>query len=197
VLLAGTFRWIPRTLARRLRRYVQDGGRLASFGVQSLRRGVSVGADRLARPTQPTSLDPFGADLAPVRRASGPADAPQPGVIALTGPQALGLLTNTDGVLDGFRAFEESQQDEGGSVLVSLGQDISEEERAQAEARGEEPREPRPALTARRLGKGVVVRVGLPEWTGRIGEDAEVAQVTHNIVDILRGVRPRPRSPGG
>jgi hypothetical protein len=196
VLLAGTFRWIPRTLARRLRRYVQDGGRLASFGIQSLRRGVSVGTNRLARPTGATSLDPFGARLAPVRRVSGPPDSPQPPVIALTGPQALGLLTNTDGALQGFREFEESQQDEGGRLLVTLGQDISEEERAQAEAKGEEPREPRPALTARRLGKGVVVRIGLPEWAGRIREDPEIAQITHNIVDILRGVSPRPRSSG-
>jgi len=51
----------------------------------------------------------------------------------------------------------------------------------------------RPALTAVGLGKGVVIRVGLPEWPQRL-DVPEVAQVTHNIVDILRGVEPRIRS---
>ena len=32
VLLAGSERWVTRALARRLRRYVQDGGHLATFG---------------------------------------------------------------------------------------------------------------------------------------------------------------------
>lgn len=190
VLLAGTFRWIPRGLARRLRRYVQDGGRLASFGTQSLRRGVSIGGDQLTRPTQPTAQDPFGARLSRVRR-----DGPEaPPVITRSGPQALGLLTNSDGVLTGFRQFEEAEG-ESGRLLTALAQDVSEAERARAEQAGEEPREPRPSLTARRLGKGTVIRVGLPEWARRIGTDPEVAQITHNIVDILRGVRPRPRSP--
>ena len=43
------------------------------------------------------------------------------------------------------------------------------------------------------LGKGIVIRVGLPEWPQRLG-DPYVAQVTRNIVDILRGVEPRIRS---
>ena len=51
----------------------------------------------------------------------------------------------------------------------------------------------RAALSAVRLGKGTVIRVGLPEWPQRLGAP-EVAQVTHNIVDILRGVQPRIRS---
>ena len=58
---------------------------------------------------------------------------------------------------------------------------------------GKDPREIRPALSAIQLGKGVVIRVGLPEWTRKLG-DANVAQVTRNIVDILRGVEPRIRS---
>ncbi len=78
VLLAGSERWVTRPLARRLRRYVQDGGRLATFGVETLRRGVTLRANKpetageLLRPTQPTAHDPFGATLQPVRRASAP-----------------------------------------------------------------------------------------------------------------------------
>src|SRR5439155_24007381 len=78
VLLDGSETWIPRGLARRLRQYVADGGRLASFGVESLRRGVVVRqnaagtAGLLAQPTQPTPVDPFGARLAPVRAVQQP-----------------------------------------------------------------------------------------------------------------------------
>ena len=43
------------------------------------------------------------------------------------------------------------------------------------------------------IGKGVVIRVGLPEWTSKLA-DGNVAQVTRNIVDILRDVEPRIRS---
>jgi hypothetical protein len=49
-------------------------------------------------------------------------------------------------------------------------------------------------LTLSRLGKGTVIRIGLPQWGQRIAKDPEVAQITHNIVDILRGVTPRTRS---
>jgi hypothetical protein len=53
--------------------------------------------------------------------------------------------------------------------------------------------EPAYALTATRLGDGLVLRIGLPEWQGRIAEP-EIAQVTRNVVDILRGTKPRIRS---
>ena len=52
VMLAGSLRWVPRPLARRLRRYVEDGGRLASFGTESLRRGVRVGPASRSRPSR-------------------------------------------------------------------------------------------------------------------------------------------------
>ena len=83
VMLAGPLRWVPRALARRLRRYVEDGGRLASFGTDSLRRAVRVGADRLTRPTQPTPTDPFGARLEPVRRPRAGEDGPAVPLTAL------------------------------------------------------------------------------------------------------------------
>jgi len=40
VILAGSLRWIPRSLGRRLRRYVESGGRVASFGTESMRRAM-------------------------------------------------------------------------------------------------------------------------------------------------------------
>lgn len=198
VVLAGALRWVPRELATRLRRYAADGGRVASFGTETLRRGVQVGATRLTRPTQPTSTDPFGARLEPVRRARPDGDGRSPlPLAALADDRALGLLTGSDGTLGGFAVIEESgvrSESRRAKVLVALGQEVTDAERAEAEAKGELPRDPEPAFTATRLGKGLVVRVGLPEWLDHARSDAEVAQITRNIVDILRRVRPRLRS---
>jgi hypothetical protein len=200
VVLAGSLRWIPRTLGRRLRRYVEDGGRLASFGTESMRRGVQLGEDDLSRPTQPTSTDPFGARL-------GPVIAPRPGddgktplpLTALAEDPSLGLLTGSDGTLPAFGRLEESAKAADAAdarLLTAVGQDVSEGERAKAEAKGVLPREALPALAATRIGKGMVIRVGLTQWARRASADREVAQITRNIVDILRGVTPRVRSAG-
>ena len=57
----------------------------------------------------------------------------------------------------------------------------------------EPPPEARYALTATRLGeKGLIIRVGLPEWTRRLKEP-QIDQVTRNIVDLLRGQEPKIR----
>ena len=50
---------------------------------------------------------------------------------------------------------------------MALGQDVTDAERAEAEAKGEQPRPALPALTATRLEKGYVVRVGLTDWVKR------------------------------
>jgi hypothetical protein len=200
VILAGSLRWVPRPLARRLRRYVDDGGRLASFGTESLRRGVRIGTRRLTQPTQPTPTDPFGARLEPVAnpRTEDDGRTPLP-LTALAEEPALGLLTGTDGVIPAFGRLEESvaRKDTGSAkVLTALGQEVSDSERSKAEAEGELPREALPVLTATRLGKGVEIRVGLTQWAQRAGTDAEVSQITHNIADILRRVKPKVQSAG-
>jgi hypothetical protein len=196
VLFAGSERWVTRSLARRLRTFVTDGGRVALFGGDSMRRGVrlrvlsSEDAGTLQRPTQPTATDPFGARFGKPRTLSQATTISQFG-----GDAEYGLM---EGALDlqGFRRLEESVPVEGPNLLAAVGQPLSPEEEAQSASTGKAPRELRPALTAVKLGKGTVIRVGLPEWPQRLG-DPNVSQVTHNIVDILRGVRPRIRSARG
>ena len=102
--------------------------------------------------------------------------------------------------LDVFGRLEESHERPGdtprqGARRARPGRD-GRRARAASEAKGELPRKPLPALTATRLGKGIVVRVGLTEWAERVGQDREVAQITRNIVDVLRRVTPRVRSAG-
>ena len=194
VLFAGSVRWVTRPLSRRLRKYVSDGGRVALFGGDSMRRGVRLrvledeDAGTLLRATQPTGTDPFGARFGKPRTLSAPATLVQYG-----GGSELGLM---EGALDlrGFRRLEESVPVQ--NPLVAVGQPITPEEESESTTTGKAPRELRPALTAVKLGKGTVIRVGLPEWPQRLS-DPNVSQVTHNIIDILRDVKPRIRSNRG
>ncbi len=194
VLLAGSERWITRAYGRRLRRYVLEGGRLASFGVESLRRGVTIQrnaagtAGRFVRPTQPSVQDPFGTRFEDVRTT------PSATVLSLIeGDAAYGLLTGFDGALGGFSVLEESDLPSGGrgEILAALGVETAIEETP--EVPDELPPAPLPALAATEVGEGLVIRVGLPQWSGRL-EDRQVAQITRNIVDLLRGTEPKIRS---
>jgi hypothetical protein len=193
VLLAGAERWIPRSYARRLRDYVDDGGRLASIGVESLRRGVTVRANatnsagRFLRPTQASASDPFGTRFQPLRRTDAPTT-----LTVIDGDPAYALLEGFDGTLDGFSVFEESDppQNDHGRILAALGV-----ENASAEEDTDElPAPLRPALAATEIGKGVMIRVGLPEWTQRL-DDRQVAQITLNIADLLRRLPAKIHTP--
>ncbi len=192
VLLPGSMRWVPRDVARRLRRYVQDGGHVASFGTDTLRRGVDVTASRLVAPTQPTDLDPFGTRLGRIQRE--PAGRP---LVPTADDEKLGLYTGFDGTLEGFSSYEPSEPRPLGGrakVVTALAPELADPEADPADEEAHPP-EPLPALTATRLGKGVVIRVGLPGWSERLRTDREVDQLTRNIVDVLRGVTPKQRLP--
>jgi flagellar hook assembly protein FlgD len=195
VLLAGSERWITRPYARRLRRYVADGGRLASFGAGSLRRGVTILHDeqeqsgQLVRPTQPTLVDPFGTRFSPLRRV--PADAT---LTPIGGDPNHELLTGFDGALSGFSELEESEPPRGGGtarLVVALGVETAPETE-ESGVPEELPPPAQPAFAATRIGSGLMVRIGLPQWAQRL-DDPQVAQLTHNVADVLRGVRPRIR----
>jgi hypothetical protein len=193
VLFAGSERWVTRSLAKRLRRYVADGGRVATFGTDTLRRGVTLrsnaaaDAGTLSRATSQATTDPFGARVGKPRTLAAQASLSQ-----FDGVDAYGLM---EGALDlpGFTQLEESAPVSGGKLLAAVGQPLTSAETTAAEQSGKAARELRPALTAVGLGKGTVIRVGLPEWSQRLG-DPNVAQVTRNIIDLLRGVKPRIRS---
>jgi hypothetical protein len=192
VLLLGAERWVPPAFARRLRRYVADGGRLVTIGTDSLRRGVAVlrpgegRAGKLVRPTQPIERDPFGARLRALRElAAGTVLRP------IAGSADAPLLAFWDGTLDGFATAEESEPPtppDRVKVLAAVGvEPVTDDPDAL-------PAPPRPALTASRLGKGLVIRIGLPGWALRLREDPDVAQLTRNAVDLVAGSKPKPRA---
>jgi hypothetical protein len=128
--------------------------------------------------------------MRPVRRLARPV-----ALVPLDDDPKLGLLEGTGASLPGFRILEESVASRGGrrALRAGVGEDRGDEAPIDPETGA--PEAPRPALTGSRLRNGVVIRVGLGEWGRRLRDDADVQQITRNIADILRRVRPRPRSP--
>lgn len=193
VIFAGASRWVTRPLARRLRRYVQEGGRVAVFGAGGLRASVQVGATRLLRPTPPGPADAFGG------RFADPRDLPGGAVLSavLDDPPGFPVFTAWDGFLEAFGRVEElTGAGQGGEVVAGVGQPVTAEEIAAAEAADRDPRDAESyALSVVKQGEGYVLRVGIDGWVKRLSEgDADVAQVTRNVVDLVRRVNPRPRS---
>jgi FlgD Ig-like domain len=187
VLLPAPLQWVSTELARRLRRYVADGGRLAYFGPDSLRRGVVVARDRLLRPLPQTGEDPFGVRLRAPRGLPARVGPLQP--IADAG--GTGLLTGVER-LPGFREVEESS---GGERPLAALAAVDARAQDAAEAAGQPLPPSYPALALWRVGKGSVIRVGLPEWGARLAaRRPPVEQLTRNIADLVRGVKPRIHS---
>jgi flagellar hook assembly protein FlgD len=187
VLLPGPLQWVTTGLAGRLRRYVDGGGRLAMFGADSLRRGVDIGRDRLLRPLPPTAGDPFGTRLRPLRRQPPGAEPLQP----TADEGATGLLTGVE-TLPGFTVLEESEGTE--KVRAALAA-VDTKAQDKAEAASEPLPKSYPVLELARVGKGFVIRVGLPEWGSRLAAgQPEVQQLTRNIADLIRGYKPKLHS---
>ena len=192
VLFAGPSQWVSRPLARRLRQYVEEGGRVALFGTGGLRGGVEVGETRLTRPTPPGPADALGGRIADPREIDGDVELGQ----LKDDTQTLRIFDGWDGFVGGFDRVEELiSPGDGGELVAGIGQLVTEEEVLEAQEAGEEPREEQPALSAVKQGKGYVFRIGIDGWSKRIAEgDGDVVQLTRNVVDLLRRVTPRPRS---
>lgn len=163
VVFAGSARWLPPALGRRLRDYVRDGGRVATLGADSLHRGVRLTDDTLDRPSRRRPADDFGERTEMMRTTSAPMAVEQ---------DDLGLFEGADALIGDFELFEQSLAlPEGGRQQVAAG------------------REPEtPAFVAYSLGDGLVVRAGTPEWSGQLAEsslDLEVPRVTEAIWELM------------
>jgi hypothetical protein len=166
VIIAGDARWHLPALARRLRSHVEDGGRVALFGADSLRRPVSLDGDVLTNPGTRRPVDPFGERTELTRTGEAPMRVQRKG---------LGLFRGTDDLLGSFTLFERS---------LSLA--------PQARLEASAGRDADPALVGYRLGKGTVVRLGSPGWPGELREERaslEVQRVTRNLWRLLSSAR--------
>jgi hypothetical protein len=160
VLFASDETWLTDKLDVALRDYVDAGGRIASFGTNSFRRRVSVGPTALSAPTLPERVNVFGEQTAPARIVPAP---------MVVNEDRLGLFAHTDNFVGLFSRFEQSQGlVPGARVLTSAGRDAQH-----------------PAFVAYRLGKGLMIRTGTPDWASSIAGDIELTQVTRRIWTLL------------
>jgi hypothetical protein len=154
VILPSDVRWLPRALQLRLRSYVRDGGRVASFGVDSLRRQVSISPRaRLIDPTPPATTDIFGARPRPLQGLDDPTRL-------VEADDKIGLFEGTTGAFGPFSRFQEA--DLAGERLAS--------------AITEQPQTGRPVIAVTRLGKGQVFRFPLPELPSHLSPRANDPQ---------------------
>jgi hypothetical protein len=161
VVFAGTERWFTEALDRRLRDYVERGGRVASFGTDAFRRTVRATPTQLAGPSPPQDTNVFGEQTSAATSAAAP--------LVVNPGDSLGLFAGTDGFVGLFTRFEQSRRLVGGTHVVA--------------SAGREPTHP--AFVAYRLGRGLVVRVGTPQWSRMLSSDTEVANVTESLWSLL------------
>jgi hypothetical protein len=160
VLFPGSERWLTNDVDVELRRYVGAGGKVAFFGGDSFRRRVRLSGNRLIAPSRPERTNVFG------ERVESATGDPAP-IVRQT--DQLGLFKGTDGLVGEWTRLERSTGRIGGTtVLTAAGRDQG-----------------KPALIAYRLGKGVVVRVGVPGWAAQLDQGSEEATVTKRIWALL------------
>ena len=164
VILAGDTRWLDVGVARALRRFVRGGGRLLSVGTESLRRSVTLDeSDQAAAPTLPTDRDLFGARLRPVVREP---------VTLVNILDDVNLFGGTEGLFGGVDAFEQTLDVRGGARAIAA---------AAATQIGD-----RQVIVASRLGKGLVIRPGLPDFSAKLRTNPELATFLERTWTLLR-----------
>ena len=164
VVIAGSERWAPPALERRLRGYVQGGERLALFGADSFRRQVELAPGRASHPSPPAGANAFGERTALLRTSSAPLAVEE---------DRLGLFRGLDGLIGSFSVFDLSTGLPAGSKALT--------------GAGRLPG--KPALVAYRLGRGIVIRMGTPQWSRELQSSAglPVQRVTERLWRLLGG----------
>jgi flagellar hook assembly protein FlgD len=163
VLLAGDERRVTDGLAKQLRAFVHGGGVLVSLGTDSLMRRVSITpTQRLYMPTGRATTDIFGARILPlVTRPvtlTNFADSP-----------AVQLFLGTVGQFTGYRRYEPT---------ASLGTRMSLASDA-VDGVG------RPVIVAAHYGRGLVIRVGLPDFAASLVASHQTAQLYDRLWTLL------------
>jgi FlgD Ig-like domain len=163
VAFAGDARWLPSGLERRLRRYADEGGRIASFGADSFRRTVALSGGAARDPSRPRRTNAFGELTALLRTDEAP---------LVVERDRLGLFRGLDRYVGGFTAFERSLGlPRGAGALTAAGRDPGQ-----------------PAFVAYPLGRGLVLRAGTPQWGRELDArrlDVEVPRATGRIWRML------------
>ena len=152
VIIAGDMAWLPARLGDQLRAYVQQGGNVLSLGTGSLRSEVRLRGATVSAPEPATAEDLFGARIGPVRPHKGD-------ITVLQDPPTLQLFAGTGGLFTGFTSWEPTLSVAApGKIVAAAGTPVPLQR----------------VIVAQRLGKGLVMRTGLPAWAQRIATDDAV-----------------------
>ncbi len=165
VILAGDTRWLDARVATALRGFVRSGGNLLSVGTQSLRRTVRLTPrGRAIDPTAQTTRDLFGARLRPIERLAAP-------VTLVNVVDDVQLFAGTSGQFAGIGAIEQTLDVRGGSAAIAA---------AAATQDGQ-----RRVIVASRLGSGLVIRPGLPDFSASLKTNTELAGLLERSWTLL------------
>ena len=153
VLIVGNARWLTPRVRESLKRYARGGGTVVSLGTDALRRTVQLKDGRLSAPSKNRVTDLFGAQIRPVVRD------PTRLQLFKDNPR-LTLFEGSDGSFDTVDAYEQT---------IGLG-----EGKLLSSAVTVEPAN-RTVIVAARLGKGRVIRTGMPSFEVRVATDEDPA----------------------
>jgi hypothetical protein len=166
VALAGSERWLPVPLDDKLPGYVKEGGFVAVFGSDSLRRLARVTRDEARRSATLRNGNVLGERVKPLLRTSAAPLAVE--------SDSLGLFEGGDSFVGEFTAFEPTAGSPG-EPLTAAGRDPDE-----------------PDLVAYKLGDGLVVRLGTPQWAAQLARDRlglELPRATRRLWRLLQQAR--------
>jgi hypothetical protein len=158
-VLAAGLRWLTPELQLALREFVEDGGNVMSMGVEALRRRVNLVGGWLRDPRPPASEDMLGSRLEPFRARP---------VEVLAFEDKINLFRGTSGSFPGFSGYEVTGGIRGGRLLAGAG-----------------PSAEQPVIVSYRLGKGLVIRYGLQQWTRRLTPLSQESTVTRRAWSLI------------
>jgi len=168
IVLAGSERWLPGSLRSQLRSYVQHGGHVLSLGIDSLHGSVTVelavarslvGATALD-PMQPSDRDVFGARAGPLVSHN---HAP-----IVERSDGLGIFSGTSGSWPGYADYQPISSVRGATIASAAGTIAGA-----------------PAIAGFRLGRGLVVEVGLGNFGSSIARSRDAQQLINRLWTVL------------
>jgi FlgD Ig-like domain len=163
LVLAGSERWVPASLAASLRAYVQAGGRLLSLGIDSLRRGVTLNGGEALHPRPAVPTDVLGARRGAV--LTGNRD------LILVQSDGLGLFSGTGGGLNGYSAYEPiTAVAAPGKASSSAGTNPSSQ-----------------SIVGYTLGRGFVVDIGLVGFGRSLERNVGGQELMNRLWSVLSG----------
>jgi len=166
VVFAGPEVWLPAALAPELKSYVEQGGRVLSLGVGTLRRTATV-KDTSAGPE---ALDPTPAAATDVLGA-------RPGTLVHGNTDTIFVITDRLGLFKGTSGAFDFTEFEPIPTVAAPGRIVSEAGTSAQTA----------SIIGYRLGSGIVVDIGLPTFTVRLSDDVDARELLRRLWTVLSG----------